>query len=101
MKTVLTIAGFDPSGGAGVLADIKTISRFDCYGLAAITSLTLQNTQGVYGAYHQTAEAVTGQLKAIFDDFEVGAIKIGMLPTREVVEAVADTISSHSHQHIV
>jgi hydroxymethylpyrimidine/phosphomethylpyrimidine kinase len=101
MKTVLTIAGFDPSGGAGVLADIKTISRFGCYGAAAVTSLTLQNTQGVFGAYHQTADAVTRQLKAIFDDLDIDAIKIGMLPTREVVEAVADSISSNTNQYIV
>ena len=101
MKTVLTIAGFDPSAGAGVLADIKTMSRFGCYGVAAVTSLTLQNTRGVFGAYHQTADAVKGQLKVIFDDLEVDAIKIGMLPTREVVEAVADSISSHSVPHIV
>ena len=101
MKTVLTIAGFDPSGGAGILADVKTFSRFGCYGAAAITSLTLQNTQGVFGAYHQTADVVSGQLKAIFDDLEVGAIKIGMLPTREVVEAVADSISAHSPSYIV
>ena len=101
MKTVLTIAGFDPSAGAGVLADIKTISRFGCYGVAAVTSLTLQNTRGVFGARHQTADAVFGQLKVIFDDLEVGAIKIGMLPTREVVEAVADSISKQSIPHIV
>lgn len=101
MKTVLTIAGFDPSAGAGVLADIKTISRFGCYGVAAVTSVTLQNTRGVFGAYHQAADSVKGQLKAIFDDLEVGAIKIGMLPTREVVDAVADSISSHSSSHII
>ena len=101
MKTVLTIAGFDPSGGAGVLADIKTISRFGCYGVAAVTSLTLQNTQGVFGAHHQSADVVRGQLKAIFDDLEVAALKIGMLPTREVVEAVADSISGNSPSYIV
>jgi hydroxymethylpyrimidine kinase/phosphomethylpyrimidine kinase len=101
MKTVLTIAGFDPSGGAGILADVKTISRFGCYGAAAVTSLTLQNTQGVFGAYHQTPDAVGRQLKAIFDDLEVDAIKIGMLPTPEVVEAVADSISANPPSYIV
>ena len=101
MKTVLTIAGFDPSGGAGLLADVKTISRFGCYGAAAATSLTLQNTQGVFGAYHQTADVVRGQLKAIFDDLEIAAVKIGMLPTRDVVEAVADSISANSPSYIV
>jgi hydroxymethylpyrimidine kinase/phosphomethylpyrimidine kinase len=101
MKTILTIAGFDPSGGAGVLADIKTISRFGCFGVAAVTSLTLQNTQGVFGAYHQAVEAVTGQLNVLFDDFEINAIKIGMLPSRELVEAVADLISLKRVPHIV
>jgi hydroxymethylpyrimidine/phosphomethylpyrimidine kinase len=101
MKTILTIAGFDPSGGAGVLADIKTISRFGCFGVAAVTSLTLQNTRGVFGAYHQTAEAVTGQLGVLFDDFDISAIKIGMLPSREVVLAVAELIRLKAVPHIV
>ncbi|HKY06006.1 MAG TPA: bifunctional hydroxymethylpyrimidine kinase/phosphomethylpyrimidine kinase, partial [Blastocatellia bacterium] len=86
MRTVLTIAGFDPSAGAGVLADIKTMSAFGCYGVSAITSLTLQNTQGVFGAYHQTREVVRGQVEPLFDDFDIAAVKTGMLPTREVIE---------------
>jgi hydroxymethylpyrimidine/phosphomethylpyrimidine kinase len=101
MITVMTIAGFDPSAGAGVLADIKTISAFGCYGVAAITSLTLQNTQGVFGAYHQTREVVRGQLEPLFDDFDIVAIKTGMLPTREVIEEVASAISARSIEHIV
>ena len=101
MKTIMTIAGFDPSGGAGVLADIKTISRFGCFGVAAVTSLTLQNTLGVFGVYNQTAEAVTSQMRVLFDDFDISAIKIGMLPSREVVEAVAELISLKAVPHIV
>jgi len=101
MITVMTIAGFDPSAGAGVLADIKTMSAFACYGVSAITSLTLQNTQGVFGAYHQTREVVRGQLEPLFDDFDIAAIKTGMLPTREVIEEVADAISSRSIKHII
>ena len=97
----MTIAGFDPSAGAGILADIKTISAFGCFGVAAITSLTLQNTQGVFGAYHQTREAVRGQLEPLFEDFEIGAIKSGMLPTREVIEEVAEAISARSIKHVV
>ena len=100
MKTVLTIAGFDPSGGAGILADIKTISRFDCYGVAAVTSLTIQNTQGVWGLHHQTPEFVSAQLDVLFDDFEIGAIKIGMLP-EPLIELVAKRIASASVQHVV
>ena len=101
MITVMTIAGFDPSGGAGVLADIKTISAFGCFGVAAITSLTLQNTQGVFGAYHQTREVVRGQLEPLFDDFDIAAVKTGMLPTREVIEEVAGAISARSIDHVV
>lgn len=101
MLTVMTIAGFDPSAGAGVLADIKTISAFGCFGVAAITSLTLQNTQGVFGAHHQTREAVRGQLEPLFDDFDIAAIKTGMLPTREVIEEAAEAISARSINHVV
>ena len=101
MITVMTIAGFDPSAGAGVLADIKTMSAFSCYGVAAITSLTLQNTQGVFGAYHQTREVVRGQLEPLFDDFDIAAIKTGMLPTRDVIEEVADALSSRAIAHVI
>ncbi|HET9532049.1 MAG TPA: bifunctional hydroxymethylpyrimidine kinase/phosphomethylpyrimidine kinase, partial [Blastocatellia bacterium] len=96
-----TIAGFDPSAGAGVLADIKTMSAFGCYGVAAITSLTLQNTMGVFGAYHQTGEAVTGQLAPLFDDFDIAAVKTGMLPSSDVIEAVASWVASRHIDHLV
>jgi hydroxymethylpyrimidine/phosphomethylpyrimidine kinase len=98
---VMTIAGIDPSAGAGVLADIKTISAFGCYGVAAVTSLTLQNTQGVFGAYHQTRAAVRGQIEPLFDDFEIAAIKTGMLPTAEIIEEVAAIISARSTPRVV
>lgn len=101
MITVMTIAGFDPSAGAGVLADIKTMSAFGCYGVSAITSLTLQNTQGVFGAHHQTREVVRGQLEPLFDDFDIAAVKTGMLPTRDVIAEVADALSSRAIAHVV
>lgn len=101
MITVMTIAGFDPSAGAGVLADIKTMSAFGCYGVSAITSLTLQNTQGVFGAYHQTREVVRGQLEPLFDDFEIAAVKTGMLPTRDVIDEVADALSSRARRPLI
>src|SRR5215213_7424479 len=100
-KTILVIAGFDPSGGAGILADTKTIGAFGCYGAVAVTSLTLQNTQGVFGVYNQTAEVVLGQLRPLFDDFEVSAIKTGMLPSLEVIQAVAEIIASKTIPHVV
>ena len=101
MRVVMTIAGLDPSAGAGILADIKTISAYGCYGVAAVTSLTLQNTQGVFGAHHQSKECVIGQLKPLFDDFKIGAVKTGMLPTSELIEAVAGIVSSEKVQPIV
>lgn len=102
MQTVvLTIAGLDPSGGAGVLADIKTFAAFGCYGLAAVTSLTFQNTRQVLGALDQNAETVLQQLAPLFDDFEISAIKTGMLPTPEIIRAVAGFIKEHSVPFVV
>lgn len=85
----LTIAGFDPSGGAGIVADIKTFTAFDCFATAAVTSLTFQNTMGVFGAAHQTAESVRRQVMPVVEDFRVACAKTGMLPSREVIAEVA------------
>ncbi|HEX7998725.1 MAG TPA: bifunctional hydroxymethylpyrimidine kinase/phosphomethylpyrimidine kinase [Pyrinomonadaceae bacterium] len=85
----LTIAGFDPSGGAGVIADIKTFTAFGCFATAAITSLTFQNTKGVSGATHQSGADVRAQVLPLLEDFAVSCVKTGMLPTREVIEEVA------------
>lgn len=89
---VLTIAGLDPSGGAGILADIKTISAFGCYGVAAVTSLTFQNTQLVYGRLDQNGETARRQIDPLFEDFEIAAIKTGMLPSADVIRDVAAMI---------
>jgi hydroxymethylpyrimidine/phosphomethylpyrimidine kinase len=86
---VLTIAGLDPSGGAGVVADVKVFTAFGCFATAAVTSLTFQNTAGVYGAAHQTAATVRAQVLPVVEDFRVAALKTGMLPTREVIAEVA------------
>ncbi len=88
-KTALTIAGLDPSGGAGIVADLKTFAAFGCYGAAAITSVTFQNTQGVFGAENQSAASVRNQVAPIFDDFAIDAVKTGMLPTREIIDEIA------------
>ena len=85
----LTIAGFDPSGGAGVLADVRTFASFGCFPTASITSLTFQNTTGVFGALHQSAAAVRAQVTPILEDFTIACVKTGMLPTREVIAEVA------------
>jgi hydroxymethylpyrimidine kinase/phosphomethylpyrimidine kinase len=89
MPVALTVAGFDPSGGAGVVADVKTFTAFGCFAAAAVTSLTYQNTTGVFGAAHQTAEVVRAQVLPIVEDFRVAGLKTGMLPSREVIEEVA------------
>jgi hydroxymethylpyrimidine kinase/phosphomethylpyrimidine kinase len=85
----LTIAGFDPSGGAGIIADVKTFTAFGCFATAAVTSLTFQNTTGVFGAAHQTAADVRAQVLPVVEDFRVAGVKTGMLPTREVISEVA------------
>lgn len=100
-KICLTIAGVDPSGGAGIIADIKTFSAFGCFAAAAIASLTFQNTQGVYGVENQTAETVRRQVEPILDDFTVDALKTGMLPTREIIEEVARLVKENDLKNFV
>jgi hydroxymethylpyrimidine/phosphomethylpyrimidine kinase len=86
---VLAIGGFDPSGGAGLIADIRTVVAFGCTPVAAMTSLTLQNAEGVFGAIHQTPESLRAQILPVVKEFRIAAVKIGMLPTRESVLEVA------------
>lgn len=97
----LTIAGLDPSGGAGTIADIKTFSAFGCFPAAAVASITFQNTTAVFGAEHQTAATVRAQLEPIFADYVIGAVKTGMLPTREVIEETAAVMGEHAVEHLV
>ncbi|MFN0123992.1 MAG: bifunctional hydroxymethylpyrimidine kinase/phosphomethylpyrimidine kinase [Blastocatellia bacterium] len=101
MQTVLTIAGFDPSGGAGVLADIKAFAAHGCFGVAAITSLTAQNTTAVLGAYHQPPDIVRAQLEPLISDFQIAAVKTGMLPTREIIALTAEFIARQRLRHVV
>ena len=100
-KVCLTIAGLDPSGGAGVVADIETFTAFGCYATCAITSITFQNTTGVFGAVHQTAETIRGQIEPILQDFTVDALKTGMLPTRLAIEETARIIRENNLQNII
>jgi hydroxymethylpyrimidine kinase/phosphomethylpyrimidine kinase len=101
MRVVLSIAGFDPSGGAGILADIKTFAALGCFGTSAITSLTSQNTRAVFGAYHQPPEVLRAQIEPVIGDFEIAAVKVGMLPARASIEVVADTIERHQLPNVV
>lgn len=92
VANILSIAGSDPSGGAGIQADLKAISANGGYGMAALTGLTAQNTQGVQGVELVAPEFVTAQIMAICDDIRVDAVKIGMLGTAEIIEAVAGAL---------
>jgi len=89
---VLSIAGSDPSGGAGIQADLKTFAAFGVYGMAAITSVTAQNTRGVTGVYDIPAAFVAAQIEAVCDDIRVDAAKTGMLRTIGIIEAVANAL---------
>ena len=101
IPNVLSIAGSDPSGGAGVQADLKTFAAFGCYGMAAITALTAQNTRGVSAVHVPPAEFLGSQIDAIFTDISVGAVKIGMLGAGEIVAVVADRLAQHAARNIV
>ena len=89
IPNVLSIAGSDPSGGAGIQADLKTMAALGCYGMAALTALTAQNTRGVTAIHVPPAEFVAAEIDAIFADIDVAAVKIGMLATGEMARAVA------------
>ena len=89
LPVTLSVAGFDPSGGAGIIADVRTFTAFDCFATAAVTSVTSQNTTGVFNATHLSVEMVRAQVLAIVEEKQVAAVKTGMLPTREIVSEVA------------
>lgn len=101
MKTVLTIAGSDSSGGAGIQADIKTISAHGLFAMSAITALTAQNTTGVYGISNVTPEFLTNQLDCIFTDIFPDAVKIGMVSETPLIKAIAAALKKYKPQNIV
>jgi len=98
---VLTIAGSDSGGGAGIQADLKTFSALGCYGMTAITALTAQNTQGVRTIHGVPAAFLKEQIAAVVEDIGVDAVKIGMLHAPEVVEAVAWAIDTYRLKQVV
>lgn len=101
MKTVLTIAGSDPSGGAGIQADLKTMEAHGVYGMSVITALTAQNTMGVSGKLPIPADFVRAQLRSVHEDIFPDGVKIGMLPDQMIMRAVKDTLLSYEHKNIV
>jgi phosphomethylpyrimidine kinase len=102
MKNVLTIAGSDTCGGAGIQADIKTFSAHGTYAMSVITAVTVQNTQGVFGCQDISPEIISGQIDAIFTDiFDVSAVKIGMVSKIETINAIADKLMEYQPKNIV
>lgn len=97
----LTIAGSDSSGGAGIQADLKTFAAHQVYGASVIVALTAQNTKGVSGIHAVPAAFVTQQMNAVFEDLDVGAVKIGMLATAELIQTVAAGLKRHGAKNIV
>jgi hydroxymethylpyrimidine/phosphomethylpyrimidine kinase len=97
----LTIAGSDSGGGAGIQADLKVFAALGVHGLSAIAALTAQNTRGVSAVHVPPVAFLRAQVDACFDDFRIGAVKLGMLATAEVIHAVADALASHQPPHVV
>src|SRR5713226_8946466 len=98
---LLTIAGFDPSCGAGTAADLKTFAAHGCYGIAAITSLTVQNTQGVEAVHNTPSAELREQLEVLAKDCEIAAVKIGMLGNRGNAVVIGEFLDAHKFAHVV
>ena len=101
MKTALTIAGSDCSGGAGIQADIKTMTMNGVYAMSAITALTAQNTTGVRKIQESTPEFLEQQIDAVFEDIFPDAVKIGMVSSSEIIRTIADRLKYHKAKNIV
>ena len=101
IPNVLSIAGSDPSGGAGIQADLKAFSALGAYGMSVITALTAQNTQGVRSVQVIEPDFVAAQIDAIFADVRVDAVKIGMVATAEIAATIADRLRHHAARNIV
>lgn len=97
----LTIAGTDPSGGAGIQADLKTFSVLGAYGCSVITALVAQNTRGVQSVYRIEPDFVAAQLDSVFSDVRIDTTKIGMLAETDIVEAVAERLQRYQIQNVV
>ena len=101
IPNVLSIAGVDPSGGAGLLADLKTFSALGAYGTGVVAALTAQNTQGVTGVQAVPVEFIAQQIDTLFADVRIDAVKLGMLGTSEVVTTIAAALRRHSVRRLV
>ncbi len=97
----LTIAGSDSGGGAGIQADLKTFSAFRVFGMSALTAITAQNSVGVQGVFNLPPEFVARQIDSVLSDFGADAVKLGMLSTASIIEAVADRLTAHGARRVV
>ncbi len=100
-KKCLTIAGSDCSGGAGIQADLKTFSAHGVYGASVITSVVAENTSRVISVFNVPVREIESQIDAVFEDVEIDAVKLGMLPTAEIIKAVARKLEQYKPAHIV
>ncbi len=98
---ILSIAGYDPSSGAGVTADVKTAAALGCYAVTCITALTVQSTQGVFGVESVRPAVIRETLSRLADDFDIAAVRIGMLGTGENAEVVAEFIRKNRLKNVV
>src|SRR5688572_4556122 len=98
--SVLTIAGSDSGGGAGIQADLKTFAAQGVHGLSAIAALTAQNTRGVTAVHVPPVAFLRAQLDALFSDFHIGAVKLGMLANAEVIATVADALEHYRREGV-
>jgi len=101
MKKLLTIAGSDSCGGAGIQADLKTFSAHKVFGMSVITAVTAQNTQGVFAVQDISVDIIQKQIEAIFDDISVDGVKIGMVSKTETIKIIAETLSKYQVQNLV
>ena len=101
MEAVLTIAGSDSSGGAGIQADVKTIEAMGLFAECAVTALTAQNTLGVHGVLDVDPAFVEQQIDVVFDDIRPRAVKVGMVSSADIVEAIARALSRNGAEHVV
>jgi hydroxymethylpyrimidine/phosphomethylpyrimidine kinase len=101
MKHVLSIAGSDSCGGAGIQADLKTMCAFGVYGMTAITAVTAQNTLGVFDVQEISPALVAGQIRAVFDDIRVDAVKVGMVSNAGIIRSIRETLLAYRAKNIV
>lgn len=101
MKNVLTIAGSDSCGGAGIQADLKTFSALGTYGMSVITAITAQNTMGVFNVREMDSEIIRDQINCLFDDIEIHALKIGMVSSVHIIETIGECLKRWEFEKII